>query len=52
MPGSNDEMLHEAFAYAEEQSPSLLFFEDLDSMIDQTVLRSRNMSTYAPGKLL
>lgn len=36
-PGSNDGAVREAFAYAEEQSPSLLYFEDLDSMIDRTI---------------
>jgi len=35
--GANDEMVREAFAYAEEQSPSLLYFEDLDSTLDRTI---------------
>jgi hypothetical protein len=37
VPGANDEAVREAFSYAEEQSPSLLYFEDLDSMLDRTV---------------
>ena len=37
IPGANDDAVREAFAYAEEQSPSLLFFEDLDSMLDRTI---------------
>lgn len=36
-PGSNDEAMREAFSYAEEQNPSLLYFEDLDSMLDRTI---------------
>jgi hypothetical protein len=31
--GANDEILVEAFAYAEQQSPALLYFEDLDSLL-------------------
>jgi len=34
MPGANSETLREAFSYAEEQSPSLLYIEDLDSLIE------------------
>ena len=30
-PGANDKAVREAFTYAEEQSPALLYFEDLDS---------------------
>jgi hypothetical protein len=33
--GSDDNAVREAFAYAEEQSPSLLYFEDLDSMLER-----------------
>jgi AAA+ superfamily predicted ATPase len=35
--GANDEAVREAFAYAEEQSPSLLYFEDLDSLLEKSV---------------
>jgi adenylate kinase family enzyme len=35
--GGDDNIVREAFAYAETQSPSLLYFEDLDSMLDNTV---------------
>lgn len=34
---ANDEAVQEAFKYAEEQSPSLLYFEDLDSLINKNV---------------
>jgi len=34
MPGANAESLRETFSYAEEQSPSLLYIEDLDSLIE------------------
>lgn len=34
VPGANAEALRETFAYAEEQSPSLLYVEDLDSLIE------------------
>jgi hypothetical protein len=34
VPGANAETLREAFSYAEEQSPSLLYVEDLDSLIE------------------
>jgi ATPase family associated with various cellular activities (AAA) len=37
VPGANDEAMREAFAYAEEQSPSLLYFEDLDSILDKSI---------------
>ena len=33
-PGANADALREAFIYAEEQSPSLLYIEDLDSLIE------------------
>lgn len=36
-PGANDDGVREAFTYAEEQSPSLLFFEDLESKLDKTI---------------
>lgn len=36
-PFANDDALREAFSYAEEQSPSLLFFEDLDSMLERNI---------------
>ena len=36
-PGANTEAMYESFRYASEQSPALLFFEDLDSMLDRTV---------------
>jgi len=35
--GANDEMMRDALAYAEEKCPSLLYFEDLDSMLDRTI---------------
>lgn len=35
--GANDDAVREAFAYAEEQSPSLLYFEDLDSLFEKGV---------------
>ncbi len=37
VPGANDEIVREAFSYAEEQSPSLLYFEDLDSLLEKGV---------------
>lgn len=37
IPGANDETIREAFSYAEEQSPSLLYFEDLDSLLEKNV---------------
>lgn len=36
-PGVNDEAVREAFTYAEEQSPALLYFEDLDSLLEKNV---------------
>lgn len=36
-PGANDEAVREAFSYAEDQSPSLLYFEDLDSLLEKSV---------------
>ena len=35
--GANDDAVREAFSYAEEQSPSLLYFEDLDSLLEKTL---------------
>lgn len=35
--GANDEAVREAFSYAEDQSPALLFFEDLDSCLEKTM---------------
>lgn len=40
VPGANDESVREAFSYAEEQSPSLLYFEDLDSLFEKGVDKS------------
>lgn len=37
VPGGNDEVVREAFSYAEEQSPSLLYFEDLDSLLEKNI---------------
>ncbi len=37
VPGANEESVRDAFSYAEEQSPSLLYFEDLDSMLEKNV---------------
>lgn len=34
VPGSPAESMREAFSYAEEQSPALLYIEDLDSLIE------------------
>lgn len=34
VPGCTVDSMREAFRYAEEQSPSLLYFEDLDSLIE------------------
>jgi len=36
-PGANAEVVREAFNYAEYLSPSLLFFEDLDSLLGRTL---------------
>ena len=38
--GANEEMLRDAFGYAESQCPALLYFEDLDSMLNITVSAS------------
>jgi ATPase family associated with various cellular activities (AAA) len=35
--GANDEAAREAFNYAEEQSPALLYFEDLDSLLEKSL---------------
>lgn len=37
VPGANDDSVREAFSYAEEQSPSLLYFEDLDSLLEKSI---------------
>jgi hypothetical protein len=37
VPEANNEAVREAFTYAEEQSPSLLYFEDLDSLLEKSV---------------
>lgn len=34
---ANNEMVREAFSYAESQSPSLLYFEDLDSLLEKGI---------------
>jgi hypothetical protein len=34
---ATDESVREAFSYAEEQSPSLLYFEDLDSLLEKSI---------------
>ncbi len=39
-PGTNDDGIREAFAYAEEQCPSLLYFEDLDSILERNDISS------------
>jgi hypothetical protein len=36
-PGVNNDAVREAFSYAEEQSPALLYFEDLDSLLQSNV---------------
>ncbi len=41
-PSIDDNGIREAFSYAEEQSPSLLYFEDLDSLLE----RSIDLSTF------
>lgn len=33
LPSANDDSMREAFAYAQEQNPALLYFEDLDSLL-------------------
>jgi AAA+ superfamily predicted ATPase len=40
IPGATDDLIREAFSYAEEQSPSLLYFEDLDSLLEKNDLSS------------
>jgi hypothetical protein len=35
--GADDEAVHKAFSYAEEQSPALLYFEDLDSLLEKSL---------------
>ncbi len=40
VPGADDNAIREAFSYAEEQSPSLLFFEDLDSILEKNDISS------------
>ncbi len=40
VPGADDNAIREAFAYAEDQSPSLLFFEDLDSILEKNDISS------------
>lgn len=42
VPGANADALRETFSYAEEQSPSLLYIEDLDSLI----LNGLDISTF------
>jgi len=37
VPEANNEAVREAFTYAEEQSPSLLYFEDLDSLLEKSI---------------
>ena len=37
VPDANDEILRVAFKFAEEFSPSLLYFEDLDSLLERNV---------------
>jgi histone H3/H4 len=37
---TNDDTITEAFEYAQEQSPSLLYFEDLDTLLDRNVTLS------------
>lgn len=40
VPGADDSCIRDAFSYAEEQSPSLLFFEDLDSILEKNDISS------------
>ena len=40
VPGASDEAIRDAFSYAEEQSPSLLYFEDLDSILEKNDISS------------
>jgi len=35
--GAQDDAVRDAFSYAEEQSPSLLYFEDLDSLLEKNL---------------
>lgn len=37
IPDANDEVVREAFSYAAEQSPALLYFEDLDSLLERSL---------------
>lgn len=37
IPGATDETIRDAFSYAEDQSPALLYFEDLDSLLEKNV---------------
>lgn len=37
-PGANDDTIMEAFSYAQSQGPSLLYFEDLDSILQEVNL--------------
>ena len=37
---TNDDTITEAFEYAQEQGPSLLYFEDLDTLLDRNVTLS------------
>jgi len=37
IPEANNEMIREAFSYAEAQSPALLYFEDLDSLFEKGI---------------
>lgn len=38
LPSANDDSMRDAFAYAEMQNPALLFFEDLDSLLQNVNL--------------
>jgi SpoVK/Ycf46/Vps4 family AAA+-type ATPase len=37
VPEASNDGIREAFLYAEEQSPSLLYFEDLDSLLEKNI---------------
>jgi hypothetical protein len=37
VPEATNDTIREAFSYAQEQSPSLLYFEDLDSLLEKSV---------------
>lgn len=37
VPTADDNMIREAFYYAETQSPALLYFEDLDSLLERNI---------------